>query len=163
MGRDIIFKTNEYVFSYRVAGVLLQNEKVLLQKIENDTCYAIPGGHVSLGETNKETLVREFKEEINVDINVGSLKWVGELFFPWGEKSCHQICLFYNVSLTENAKIPLNGTFLGTEDLEGKSFKLEFHWIDIKDIEKIELYPIEAKKYLAEGLTKVEHFVYKEK
>lgn len=162
MGKDIIFKTDDYVFSYRVAGVLLHNGKVLLQKPENDTGYAIPGGHVALGETNEETLVREFKEEINADIKVGSLKWVGELFFPWGEKPCHQICLFYNVSLTENANIPLNGTFWGTEHLESKSFKLKFYWIDIKDIENIELYPVEAKKYLAEGLRKVEHFVYKE-
>lgn len=162
MGKDIIFKTDEYIFSYRVAGVLVHNGKVLLQKPENDTGYAIPGGHVALGETNEETLVREFKEEINVDIKVGSLKWVGELFFPWGKKPCHQICLFYNVSLTENANIPLNGAFWGTECLEGKSFKLKFYWIDIKDIEKFELYPIEAKKYLTEGLNKVEHFVYKE-
>lgn len=162
MGKDIIFKTDEYVFSYRVAGVLLQNGKVLLQKPVNDTGYAIPGGHVALGETNEETLVREFKEEINVDIKVGSLKWVGELFFPWGEKPCHQICLFYNVSLTENANIPLNGAFWGTERLECRSFRLKFYWFDIKDIENIELYPIEIKKYLAEGLSKVEHFVYKE-
>jgi|GEM_PF-4313796 len=33
MGKDIIFKTDEYVFSYRVAGVLLQNGKVLLHNL----------------------------------------------------------------------------------------------------------------------------------
>lgn len=85
MNKDIIFKTNEYVFSYRVAGLLIQNNKVLLQKPTNSTAYALPGGHVSLGETNEDTLIREFKEEINVDIKVESLQWVGELFFPWGE------------------------------------------------------------------------------
>lgn len=162
MGKDIIFKTEEYVFSYRVAGLLVHNGKVLLQRPKDDTSYAIPGGHVALGETNEETLVREFKEEINGDIKVDTLKWVGEIFFPWGDKPCHQICLFYNVLLTENANIPLDGTFLGTEQLEDKSFKLEFSWIDIKDIETIELYPIEAKKYLTEGLNRVEHFVYKQ-
>ena len=162
MSKDIIFKTNEYVFSYRVAGVLLHNGKVLLQKPPNETAYAIPGGHVALGETNEETLVREFKEEINADIKVGKLKWVGELFFPWGDTPCHQICLFYNVALSDNSAVPLNGAFLGAEQLEDKSFKLEFSWIDIKDIESIELYPVEAKKYMAEGLNQVEHFVYKE-
>lgn len=162
MCKDIIFKTDEYVFSYRVAGLLLHNGKVLLQRPQNDTAYAIPGGHVALGETNEETLVREFKEEINADIKVDKLKWVGELFFPWGDKPCHQICLFYSVLLTDNTIIPLNGTFWGTEQLEDKSFKLEFSWIDIKDIKTIELYPIEAKKYIAEGVSKVKHFVYKE-
>jgi ADP-ribose pyrophosphatase YjhB (NUDIX family) len=162
MGKDIIFKTDEYVFSYRVAGLLIQNGKVLLQRPKDDTAYAIPGGHVALGETNEETLIREFKEEINVNIKVNTLKWIGEIFFPWGNKPCHQICLFYNVLLTENNVIPLDGTFWGTEQLEDKSFKLEFSWIDIKDIETIELYPIQVKKYLANGVNKVEHFVYKE-
>lgn len=162
MGKDIIFKTDKYVFSYRVAGLLLYNGKVLLQRPKDDTGYAIPGGHVAIGETNEETLVREFKEEINAEIKVDELKWVGELFFPWGDKPCHQICLFYKVSLAENTNIPLNGSFWGTEKLEDKSFKLEFSWIDIKDLEAIELYPIEAKKYLTEGLSQVKHFVYKE-
>lgn len=162
MSNDILFKTNEYVFSYRVAGLLLHNGKVLLQKPQNDTVYAVPGGHVALGETNEETLVREFKEEINAEIKVGKLKWVGEIFFSWGDKKCHQICLFYNVILNDNTTIPLNGAFCGTETLEDKSFKLEFSWIDIKDLDTIELYPIEAKKYIAEGISRVEHFVYKE-
>lgn len=160
--KDIIFKTDEYVFSYRVAGLLLHNGKVLLQRPKNDTAYAIPGGHVALGETNEETLIREIKEEINTDIKVGKLQWVGELFFPWGDKPCHQICLFYNVSLKDNTAIPLDGTFWGTEELEDKTFKLEFSWVDIKEIGNIELYPIEAKKYLAEGAGEVKHFVYKE-
>lgn len=162
MSKDILFKTDEYVFSYRVAGVLIHNGKVLLQRPKDDTAYAIPGGHVALGETNEETLVREFKEEINVDIKVDTLKWVGEIFFPLGNKACHQICLFYNVSLTEKNDIPLDGTFWGTEQLEDKSFKLEFYWIDVKNIETIELYPVQAKKYLADGVNHVEHFVYKE-
>lgn len=162
MGKDIIFKTDEYVFSYRVAGLLIHNGKVLLQRPEDDNAYAIPGGHVAFGETNEETLVREFKEEVNVDIKVDVLKWVGELFFPWGNRPCHQICLFYSISLTDNSSIPLDGTFWGTEQLEGRSFKLEFSWIDIKNIETIELYPIQAKKYLAGGVNQVEHFVYKE-
>ena len=91
---DIIFKTENYVFSYRVAGILIHNGKVLLQKPTNDTGYAFPGGHVEFGETNEETLIREFKEEIGADIKVKEIKWVAEMFFPWGNKPCHQICLY---------------------------------------------------------------------
>ena len=81
---DILFKTEEWVFSYRVAGICVRNGNVLLQKPVNDAAYAFPGGHVTLGESNEETLIREFKEEIGVDIRVGELKWVAEIFFPWG-------------------------------------------------------------------------------
>ncbi len=45
------------MYSYRVAGVLIQNGKILLQRLQNDKAYALPGGHVELGETNSETLV----------------------------------------------------------------------------------------------------------
>ena len=47
---DILFRTDEYVFSYRVAGICIQNGKVLLQKPDNDTAFAFPGGHVTLGK-----------------------------------------------------------------------------------------------------------------
>lgn len=33
---DILFKTDDYVFSYRVAGICIQNGRVLLQKPTND-------------------------------------------------------------------------------------------------------------------------------
>ena len=52
---DILFKTDDYIFSYRVAGICVQNGKVLLQKPTNDSGYAFPGGHVAFGETYSDT------------------------------------------------------------------------------------------------------------
>lgn len=71
---DILFKTDDFVFSYRVAGICVQNGKVLLQKPTNDPGYAFPGGHVAFNETNAETLIREFREEIGAQIEVGPLQ-----------------------------------------------------------------------------------------
>lgn len=61
--KDIIFKTDDYVFSYRVGGVLIYNGKILLQKVPGDDGYAVPGGHVTFGETTDAALIREFKEK----------------------------------------------------------------------------------------------------
>lgn len=44
------------------------------------------------------------------------------IIFSMGDKPGHQICLFYKVSLAENANIPLNGSFWGTEKLEDNWF-----------------------------------------
>ena len=156
---DILFKTDDFVLSYRVAGICMQNGKVLLQKPSNDTGYAFPGGHVTLGETNEQTLIREFQEEIGIDVAVGDLKWVGELFFPWGKKSCHQICLYYVVEL-QTDDIPLDGMFLGKEHIEGRNFDLEFHWIPMTELKNTEVYPtnvVELMNQLDQG---VQHFVY---
>ena len=113
---DILFKTDSYVFSYRVAGILIYDRKVLLQKPTNDPGFAFPGGHVEFGETNAETLRREFREEMGADIAVGKLQWVGEIFFPWGDRPCHQICLFTPLSLQMT-----NRESLSTVLLSGKN------------------------------------------
>ncbi len=158
---DILFKTNDYVFSYRVAGICIQEGKGLLQKPTNDTGFAFPGGHVSFGETNEQTLIREFKEEIGADIKVGDLKWVGEIFFPWGEKPCHQICLYYIINIDEGS-IPKDGVFMAQEHLEGRNFELEFHWISIENVADIEMYPTNCKDLLVNINENIQHFVYRE-
>ena len=158
---DILFKTEEYVFSYRVAGIYINNGKVLLQKPTNDNAFAFPGGHVEFGETNAQTLIREFKEEIGVDILVGDLKWVAEIFFPWGDSRCHQICLYYIVDITSN-NIPLEGMFVGKEKIEGRKFDLEFHWIPMSDLNNIDVYPTNVVELMDKIDGGVQHFVYQE-
>jgi len=93
---------------------------------------------------------------------VENLKWVGEIFFPWGDKPCHQINLFYKVTLTENTQIPLHGEFYGIEKIENCSFKLEFSWVDLKDILNVELYPTNAKELLLNNSKEIKHFIYRE-
>ena len=159
---DILFKTNKYVFSYRIAGICIQNGKILLQKPINDHAFAFPGGHAQLGETNKETLIREFKEEIGADISVGELKWVGEIFFPWEEKPCQQICLYYMVKI-EDSITPRKGIFIGKEQFEKKDFELEFHWIEMDKVKDIKVYPTNCTQLLSRIDDGVQHFVYQEK
>lgn len=160
---DILFKTDDWVFSYRVAGICVQNGKVLLQKPTNDNAHAFPGGHVEFGETNAETLIREFKEEIGADIQVGELKWVAEAFFPWGGsgKPCHQICLYYMVEIL-NPEIPKDGMFMATEHIEGRNFALEYHWVPLENVEKLEVYPTQTPALLQKLHEGVQHFTYKE-
>lgn len=160
---DILFKTENYIFSYRVAGICIRDGKVLLQKPTNDTGFAFPGGHVEFGETNEETLIREFKEEINADIAVDELKWAAEIFFPWGNKPCHQICLFYMMHLIDLTQIPLEGSFVAREHLEGRNFDIEIHWVPLDEISNIEVYPSNAAKLLGKLGDGVQHFVYREK
>lgn len=159
---DILFHHEDYIFSYRVAGILLRKNKILLQKPTNDTGYAIPGGHIALGETNAQTLEREFKEEIGADITVGALKWVAEIFFPWGDKPCHQICLYYDVVLKDETQIPLDGVFVGDECIEGRDFKIEFHWITVDSLSQFEVYPTNIAGLMQRYNEGVQHFVYRE-
>ena len=114
---DILFKNDDFVFSYRVGGILKHNGKILLQRPKNDD-YAIIGGHVAAMETSMETLKREFEEELHAKIEVDNLLAIGEIYFPWGKRPCHQICLYYNVHLMDdndvyNAMMDATYTYTG--------------------------------------------------
>ena len=113
---DILFKTDDSVFSYRIGGLLTHNGKALMQKAVDDDGYAFIGGHAAFGETTAETIVREFKEEIGADINAERLFMVNENFFPWGARPCQQINLYYLVSLKDEIQIPIDRNFKALDE-----------------------------------------------
>ena len=163
---DILFKTDDFVFSYRIQGILVRDGKALLQRAGED--YALVGGHALAGETSKETLVREFQEEIHADIAVDELLAVGEVFFPWGGKSawagkpCHQIGLYYAVRLLDESQIPLEGEFHGYDELNGERFDLDYCWVPLEKLNGIAIYPPQIVPHILSGSKEVLHFVYKE-
>lgn len=82
----------------RVCGILIKNDSIVLVKHHNlggtGTLWAPPGGGMNFGESVHETLVREFKEETNLDIEVGELLLVTEYL----DKPLHAVELFFGVS-----------------------------------------------------------------
>lgn len=159
---DILFKTDDYIFSYRVGGVLIHNGKVLLQNAEGDDGYAFIGGHVAFGETSGETLIREFREEIGADIKIERLLMVNENFFPWGNCPCHQINMFYLISLRDETQIPLDRDFKALDNLGNERIELNMCWIPLEDVPDMCIYPSQAKQYLAELPEKIVYFVSRE-
>ncbi|KMK75558.1 NUDIX hydrolase [Alkalihalobacillus pseudalcaliphilus] len=58
-------------------------EQILLVKNigETGSYYTLPGGAVEQGETLEEAVIREVKEETNLDIEVGEVFSIAEAFF----------------------------------------------------------------------------------
>lgn len=161
MNKDILYKDNDFVFSYRVGGILIHNNKILLQKPKNDD-YAIIGGHVSRMETTEQTLKREFEEELHASIAVDKLIAVGEVFFPWGNKPCHQISLYYKVRLQDENSIPLDGVFSGYDDWGNKRISLDFCWVSMDELKNATVYPTELIPHILSGDDSVFHFISKQ-
>ena len=81
----------------RVAGILIEDNKILLiQHYKNNKKYwLIPGGGNDWGETAKEALIREYKEETNMDIEVDEFLFLSETIFP--NKERHILNLFFKI------------------------------------------------------------------
>ncbi len=62
---------------FKVALALIRDNKVLMAKNYYTDKYYIPGGTIEKNETDEETLVREIKEELSVDIIKDSINYIG--------------------------------------------------------------------------------------
>lgn len=160
MAKDILFDIEDGIFSYRAAGILIKENKVLLQQADGDPAYAIPGGHVNFGELCQDALIREFKEEAGIDITVERMLWIGEIFFPWADKDCHQICLYFLVGSSDD--LDTSAAFDTIDTVEGYEQHIRFSWVDIGGFDGIELYPEQAKNYIKNISKQIKHFIYKE-
>lgn len=131
----------------RVCGVLVKDNKILLalHKRFNEEYFVLPGGGLEKGESHSECLVRAFKEKADLSVRVGGLLlkcFDGELH--------HREEFYYAVKLVSGV---LN--FSKNPDLKGGVFQ-SITWVDLKNLEKIRLYPKAVKEFL---LQKYESFV----
>ena len=118
-------------------AIIIEDNKLLTmfrRKIKNDGSvkeyYVIPGGGLEEGETLEENVIRELKEEFNVDIEI--IKFLGT------EEYEDTIANYFLCKIVNG--IPK----LGGEELERMTPQnyYEIKYIDLKDIDN---YDINAK------------------
>ncbi|MFR3182040.1 MAG: NUDIX hydrolase [Clostridia bacterium] len=89
-----------------VLGIVKRDNKILVSKgydkIKNETFYRSIGGGIEFLENSKDALEREFKEELNIDINVGDFLGISENIFTYNGRNAHELILFYNVDISDS-------------------------------------------------------------
>ena len=87
---------------------------------------------------------------------------VNENFFPWGDRPCQQINLYYLISLKDETQIPLDRNFKAFDDLGNERIELNMCWIPLEDVPNMSIYPPQAKEYIMNLPDEIVYFVYKE-
>ena len=110
-------------------AIIIKDNKLLVffrRKIINGevvTYYALPGGHVENGEMIEDTVVRELKEEMNLDIRV--IRYLGKMVIDGIEEN------YFDCEIVGGV---LN---FGGEELERNcdSNYYEIRWLSISELD----------------------------
>lgn len=151
---DAVFKTDVGVFNYRVAGIWIVDDHVLIHKSVYDENWALPGGRVKITEESTTGLRREFQEELDVEVEVNRLIWTTENFFTYDGKRFHEIAFYYQVAAMNDYEMKL-GEFYGSEENKALVYK----WVPIAKLEDILLQPAFLKNGIKDIPIHPEHIV----
>lgn len=61
----------------KLAWIVLKDKSILSTKSYGKDKYYIPGGKREIGETDEQALLREINEELNVTVDIKTLKYFG--------------------------------------------------------------------------------------
>lgn len=124
----ICFDQGNHRFNYRIVGVAIHNDSVLLHRADHETFWTLPGGRGELGETAEETIKREMLEELETDVDVDRLLWVVENFFEYEGVHYHELALYFLIHFRPESA-PLSAeAFDGAEG----TVTLRFRWFPIR-------------------------------
>lgn len=105
--KDIDIKGDTGKFKLRVSAIIINNNKILVHKGKKFNGYCFPGGHVELGETTKEAVIREIKEELEIECEIIDLFCINEnIYSIGGGKISQEINYYYRMNY--NCEIPPN-------------------------------------------------------
>ena len=121
-------------------GVCVRDGKLLLCRAKGGSSTYLPGGHIEFGETGRQALVREVKEEVGVESSTGAFLGVVENSFLQHGKPHAEINLVYELKLgTGNGE---RGTGNGVlPALQSREAWIEFEWCDLNRLEEANLLP----------------------
>ena len=121
-------------FNVRVYGILLQEGAVLVsdEYIKGNKITKFPGGGLEFGEGTRECLAREFKEELDLVVEVTDHFYTTDFYIKSAFNDSQIISIYY---LVRNVS-PLN-LVIKTKpyDFDGEGDVLQsFRWVKIEDM-----------------------------
>lgn len=155
LGPDCKFAGLEGRFNFRVAGLFLQEGRLLAMKEESIPHWYLPGGRVKLHETMEQALCREVREELGAKARVVQPLWLCESFFDLAGEPVHELCLYYLAQLDWESLPSLTGEFRRT-DSDGEEHI--YAWLTEEQVRSWPIYPLVMQKnwpVLPESLTLV--------
>jgi len=154
---DIRIKANEGHYKCRVCGAVIKDDKLLVVEINHDGFNCLPGGHVQLGESSHDALLREIGEEVGITCTNTKLVALIENFFDKPDRKMHELCFCYVAETNDEMNMD-DYEFIENDNGELKS--LQFRWIKLDDLPNVDFRPKVFGDKLAKRDFEFEHIIF---
>ncbi len=139
------------MLTVRVYGLLIDTQKRVLvsdEYIRGDFFTKFPGGGLELGEGTRDCLIREFKEETNLDVTVGEHIYTTDFYQQSAFNKSQQILSIYYFVHTPEPIDLATKTFINDFEpqqiVDPNGTAEAFRWINWEDFgESIVSLPID--------------------
>jgi ADP-ribose pyrophosphatase YjhB (NUDIX family) len=127
------------MFNIRVYGILINDKKQILvsdEFIRGNYYTKFPGGGLEIGEGTRDCLKREFKEEMNLDVEIGEHIYTTDFYQKSAFNPEHQIIsIYYYAKALEAIIAPLRLKEFDFDEAQLKVYEKEneietFRFID---------------------------------
>ena len=153
----ITFTEDRVKFNYRIVGFALHDDHVLLHRAEADDFWSLPGGRGELLESSPETLTREMREELGIEITVDRLVWIVENFFEYDHFGFHEVAFYYQMSFPPDCALyQSRGPFAGDEE----GVRLIYQWFPVSELESVRLFPTFLRTALRDLPDSIQHVIH---
>lgn len=91
-------------FNVRIYALLIANHQILIlrEPFMGDIIWKFPGGGLEFGEGTRDCLIREFREELNLDVEVGEHFYTQDFFLQSALNAQEQILMIYYKTYPKN-------------------------------------------------------------
>ena len=136
---DIKFNTDEGIFSVRVRALIINDGKLLAMHDERSPYYYLIGGKVEMNETAEEAILREVREELEINAEIIRPVFFAQNFYTddFDKRKYHEIAIYYLLDVLKTDLLSRGEKFVIHE---GKH-TLTFEWLDIGDLQDKYFYP----------------------
>lgn len=140
----------QHHFNIRVYGILINdhNEILISDEFRGGTFFTkFPGGGLEWGEGLKDCLLREFREELLIDVEIRDLFYCTDFFVESAWKKTDQlISIYYKTSYDR-----INELNFAEYEVPFQEEKAKFRWLSLDEVsEAVFTFPID--KLVAEKL-----------
>jgi len=115
------------LFNIRVYGILINEKKQVLvsdEFIRGSYYTKFPGGGLEFGEGTRDCLKREFKEEMDLEVEIGEHLYTTDFFQMSAFNPDHQIVsIYYMAKAIEPIRTPLRETLFDFDEQQMKVYK----------------------------------------